>query len=237
LLACLIPLAFADDLPKPRGYVNDYANIIDPQRAQQIDAACASIRQSAGTQIAVVTVPSLNGSAIEDVAMKYLMDWGVGQKNKDNGVVILVARDERRVRIEVGYGMEGILPDGLAGEIIRYDMIPRFKQNDYGGGILAAVYKIGDIAGGKVVTYPQANRNKSNIGNLIYFVFILFFIIISMSGRGRGRGLGALWFLTGFGMGSSIGGGGFSSKGSGGFSGFGGFGGGMGGGGGASGGW
>jgi uncharacterized protein len=236
LIACLIPLAFGDELPRPRGYVNDFANIIDRGRAQQIESACASILQSTGTQIAVVTIENLNGSTIEAEGERYLMGWGVGQKGKDNGVVILVARDDRRVRIEVGYGMEGILPDGLAGEIVRYDMIPRFKQNDYGGGILAAVYKIGKIAGGEVVTYPKSNRRKSNIGNLIYFIFIIVFIIMSMFGRRRGRGLGALWFLTGFGMGSSMGGG-FSSKSSGGFSSFGGFGGGMGGGGGASGGW
>jgi uncharacterized protein len=130
------------------------------------------------------------------------------------------------------------LPDGLAGEIIRYDLIPRFKQGDYGGGILAAVYKIGKIAGGEVVSYPKSRRKKTNIGNFVYLIFLLFFIITSIFGRRRRRGgnLGLLWLLAGFGMGRSSSGG-FSGGSSGGFSSFGGFGGGMGGGGGASGGW
>lgn len=230
--------ASANQLPRPRGYVNDYAGIIDKGRAGQIEAACASIQQSSGVQIAVVTIDSLGNSTIEEEGLRYLEGWGVGQSGKDNGVVILVAHHDRRVRIETGYGLEGDLPDGLAGEIIRYDMVPRFKQGDYGGGILAAVYKMGKIAGGEVVTYPQSKRKKTNVGNFVYLIFLIFFFIASIFGRRRrgGGNLGLLWLLAGFGMGRSSGGG-FSSGSSGGFSSFGGFGGGMGGGGGASGGW
>lgn len=238
LIISICSLALADDLPKPRGYVNDYARIIDASRAQQIESACGSIERSTGVELSIITIDSLGGSTIEDRALSFLTGWGVGKQGKDNGVVILVAYKERRVRIETGYGMEGDLPDGKAGEIIRYDIVPRFKQGDYGGGLLAAVYKIGKIAGGEIVNYPQSRRKKPAAGNGIFLIFMFIFVIISMIGRRRrgGAGLGLLWFLTGVGMGRSSGGG-FSSGGSGGFSSFGGFGGGMGGGGGASGGW
>lgn len=233
-------LAQTGDLPKPRGYVNDFAGMIDSQSAQQISALCAAIDRSVGVQIAVVTIPSLQGASLEEEGLRYLEGWGVGKKGEDKGVVILVARDEKKIRIEVGYGLEGDIPDGKAGSIIRYVITPQFKEGDYGGGLLAAVYKIGQIEGADMSAYPQQKRrNRSNIGGLVYLVFFLILIISSMFGRRRGSRLGLLWFLTGFGMGFGGGRGGWGggSGGSGGFGGFGGFGGGMGGGGGASGGW
>jgi uncharacterized protein len=231
----LVSVCPANDLPRPQGYLNDYAGIVDAQNARQIEASCASIQKSTGVEIAVVTVKSLEGASLEDEALRYLEGWGVGKKGEDNGIVVFVAEKERRVRIETGYGVEGVLPDGKAGEIIRYDIVPRFKQGAYGSGLLAAVYKIGRIVGGETVTYPTANRQKPNIGNLFYVVLFILFIIISIFSRRGGSRLGLLFFLTGMSMGSGRGGWGGSSGGFGG--GFGGFGGGTGGGGGASGGW
>lgn len=236
ILYLAIPISFADDLPRPRGYVNDYAGILDGGRARQIEAACASIEQSTGVEMSVVIIESLDGSTVEEMGLRFLEEWGVGKKGQDNGVVILVAMKDRQIRIENGYGIEEVLPDGKAGEVIRYDIAPRFKQGDYGGGLLAAVYKIGKIVGGEIVNYPTTKRRKKNIGGLIYLVFFIIAIISSLFGRRRGRGLGLLWFMTGFGMGRGGGWGGSSGS-SGGFGSFGGFGGGMGGGGGASGGW
>jgi len=239
ILIILLGLTFsvsADNLPRPRGYLNDFAGVVDGTSAQQIESICTSIERSTGVEISVITIESLDGSTIEQEGLRYLEGWGVGKKGEDNGVVIIVAIKDRKIRIETGYGMEGILPDSKAGEIIRYDITPRFKQSDYGGGLLAAVYKIGKIAGGEIVTYSKTPRKKSNIGGFIYFIFLIILIISSFSRRRRGSRLGLLWFLTGFGMGRSGGWGG-SSGGSGGFGSFGGFGGGMGGGGGASGGW
>jgi uncharacterized protein len=236
----LAVFASADNLPRPRGYLNDFAGVVDGASAQQIESACASIERSTGVEISVITIESLDGSTIEQEGLRYLEGWGVGKKGKDNGVVIIVAIKDRKIRIETGYGMEGILPDSKAGEIIRYDITPRFKQGDYGGGLLAAVYKIGKIAGGEIVTYPKTPRQNTSIGTYIYFIFFIILIISSFSRRRRGGSLGLLWFLTGFGMGRSGGWGGSSGWGggsSGGSGGFGGFGGGMGGGGGASGGW
>ncbi len=238
ILISLCTFALADDLPRPVGYVNDFAGIIKSNYKQQIESACASIERSTGVEISVITIKNLDGSTVEDKAMQFLTGWGVGKSGKDNGVVVLVAYEERRMRIETGYGMEGDLPDGLAGEIIRYDIVPRFKQDDYGGGLLAAVYKIGKIAGGDIVAYPKSRRRKPTGSNGIFIVFMIIFFVLSMFGRRRGGGgaLGLLWLITGMSIGRSSRGG-FSGGSSGGFGGFGGFGGGMGGGGGASGGW
>lgn len=240
LLLCAAALAQTSDLPAPRGYLNDFADMVDDRSAQQITALCAAIDRSVGVQIAIITIPSLQGESLEEEGLRYLEGWRVGKSGEDNGLVILVARDERKIRIETGYGLEGEIPDGKAGEIIRYVITPQFKEGDYGGGLLAAVYKIGQIVGADISSYPQQKRSKSNIGGLVYLVFFIILIISSMFGRRRGSRMGLLWFLTGFGMGYGGGRGGWgggSSGGSGGFGGFGGFGGGMGGGGGASGGW
>ena len=243
LVLCLFSQAFSGDLPRAVGYVNDFAGIIDSRSASQLDGICTSIEKSTGVEIAIVTIDSLGMQSVEEAASAYYNGWGIGKKGQDNGVVILVAAQDHKVRIEPGYGLEGQLPDGLAGEIIRYDILPRFKQGDYGGGLLAAVYKVGKIVGGETVTYPKESRRKSNIGNLIYLIFIGIVVISSIFGgrrggkRGSTGGLGALWFLTGMGMGRSMGGGFSSGRSSGGFGGFGGFGGGMSGGGGASGSW
>lgn len=230
----LTAIAWPQDLPRYRGYVNDFAGIIDSRSAAQIEAIISSIERSTGVEMAVVTEESLEGRPIEEEALRYLEGWGIGKKGEDNGLVILVAQQERRVRIEVGYGLEGVLPDGLAGEIIRYEIIPRFKQGDYGDGLLAATYKIGKIVGGETVAYPKTERRRSNIGGLIYLIIIVLIIASGFSGRRRGSRLGLLFFLTGFGSGFGFG---RSSGWGGSSSGFGGFGGGMGGGGGATGGW
>lgn len=230
---CLASLVHAQDLPRPLGYLSDYAGIIDRNIGARIESVCSSIQRSTGVEIAIVTVTSLEGAPIEQEALRYLEGWGVGKKGEDNGLVILVAQKERRVRIETGYGIEGVMPDGLAGEIIRYEIIPRFKQGDFGGGILAAVYRIGKIVGGETVAYPKARRRKSNLGGLVYLIFFIVLLISGLTGRRRGSRLGMLFLLTG--LGAGLGGGRGGSGG--GFGGFGGFGGGMGGGGGASGGW
>ena len=227
-------LLFAQDIPRPQGYVNDLAGIIDRNSAAEISGLIQSIESSSGAEIAVVTIPSLDGRAIEDLSVEYYQKWGIGKKGQDNGILILVALQDRKSWITVGYGLEGVLPDGLVGEIYRNEMVPRFKQGDYGGGIQAAIYKMGKIIGGEQVSYPKAKRKKTNIGSYVYLIFLAI-MLLSFIGRRRSSGLGALWFLTGFGTGRMSGGSWGSS--SGGFGGFGGFGGGSTGGGGAGGSW
>ncbi len=232
----LILLLFlcAAKFPKPVGYVNDFANIISYQYENKISSLITDLEQKTTAEIAVVTIQSLAGETVESYAVDLFEKWGIGKKGKDNGVLLLIALGERKVRIEVGYGLEGILPDGLCGEIIRQKIIPNFKKGNYDEGIWQAVATISNIIAkdaGILVSqleklppseYKLSKRVKRSrlLSNLLFLFF--FFIFFSLR-----------IFLFPFFLG-----GGYWSSGGGGFGGgFGGFGGGMSGGGGASGGW
>ena len=107
----------AQQFPQPKGYVNDFANVIPPSQEQQINRICLELKQKTGAQIADVTIQTLGDNYIEDYAVRLFEKWGIGEKGKDNGVLVLNAIRERKIRIEVGYGIEGIIPDGKAGRI------------------------------------------------------------------------------------------------------------------------
>jgi len=245
------------DLPVLTQPVNDLANVIDGASAASMDQIIRSLQASTGDAVIVATVKSFAPFAtIEEYAVKLYERAGIGAKGKDNGVLILVAVDERRARIEVGYGLEGVLTDGTCGEIIRTAMLPAFRRGAYGEGLLAATTEVATrIAKERNVTLtnlpepPQRERQISvgagSIVKLIFFILIVLFVI----SRGGGGG-GLLGFLLGQAIANSgrrsrggwsgwnggFGGGGFGGGGLGG-GGFGGFGGGRSGGGGASGGW
>jgi uncharacterized protein len=144
LLAASVALA-AQTLPKPTGRIADLANVIDPATEADLDRRLDVLEQKTTAEIAVVTVPSLDGAPVEDYAVRLFKEWGIGQAKSDNGVLVLVAPNEREMRIEVGYGLESVLPDGLAGEIIRDQFIPRFRDNDYNGGIRDGVARVIEI--------------------------------------------------------------------------------------------
>jgi uncharacterized protein len=242
--------------PNPPVAVNDFANLLEPFQKQALEQKLEAYNDSTSSAIVVITVASLDGYDIEQVALKYLRDWGIGTKEKNNGVVILVSANDHKARIETGYGMEGVLPDILAKQIIDDRMIPFFKNGDYYRGLDNAVDAIIQAAAGEYKADPNAGKkNKVTAGKIIPLVIIFLVIIFLFSGGGGGGGsymsrkgsrsfLGnALpWFLLGNMMGGGgrrgggFGGGGFGGGGFGG-GGFGGFGGGSGGGGGASGGW
>ena len=128
--------------PKPEGYVSDFAQVIDPASRSQLEAYAASVEQATGAQMAFVTIPSLEGEPIEDVANTIFHSWGVGQKGKDTGIMLLLAIRDHRSRLEVGYGLEPILPDGFDGDILR-QMRPALRQNDFGDAMIAAAATIG----------------------------------------------------------------------------------------------
>jgi uncharacterized protein len=239
--------------PNPPVAVNDFANLLEPFQKQELEQKLDAYNDSTSSAIVIITVPSLDGYDIEQVALKYLRDWGIGTKEKNNGVVILVSANDHKARIETGYGMEGVLPDILAKQIIDERMIPFFKSGDYYGGLNNSVDAIIQAAAGEYKADPNAGKkNNFTIGKIIPLIVIFLVIIFLFSGGGGGGGsymsrrgsrsfLGnALpWFLLGNmlgGGGGRDGGGGFGGGGFGG-GGFGGFGGGSGGGGGASGGW
>lgn len=135
----------AQSLPKPAGRIADLANVIDAATEADLDRRLDELEQKTTSEIALVTVPSLDGVPVEDYAVRLFKEWGIGQAKSDNGVLVLVAPNEREMRIEVGYGLEGVLPDGLAGEVIREQFIPRFRDNDYNGGIRDGVVRVIEI--------------------------------------------------------------------------------------------
>ena len=154
LWAALPPVSLQAAQPgalEPNGPVNDFANVIDPATRAALLEQIRRVEHDTSAEIAVATVTSLDGTSIEDYANRLFHEWGIGQKGVDNGVLVLVVPSERRVRIEVGYGLEPILPDGLAGEIIRRQMTPRFRDGDYSGGIRDAVARLDRIIRAKHV--------------------------------------------------------------------------------------
>jgi uncharacterized protein len=150
LLALTLAAAFsaaagAVDFPKPTGPINDYAELIDASTKGSLTALIEAVEKETTAEIAVATVTTLDGLSVEEYAKQLFNAWGIGQKGRDNGVLLLVAPIERTLRIEVGYGLEAILPDGLAGSIMREDVLPRFQTNDYQGGIVRGVERIAAI--------------------------------------------------------------------------------------------
>jgi uncharacterized protein len=154
LLATSVLLA-QSSLPKPSGYVNDLAGILDAGTRSTLEQRLKDVEAKTSSEIAVATVPSLDGMSIEEYATHLFKEWGVGQATTDNGVLVLVAPNDREMRIEVGYGLEGVLPDGLAGQIRDEQFLPRFRDNDYVGGIAAGVNRIADIVEKNQVLTPE----------------------------------------------------------------------------------
>jgi uncharacterized protein len=231
---------------RPQGFVSDFAHVIEPMARQNIESYCYAVQQSTGVQIAVVTVPTLDGDPIEDVANNLYRQWGVGNKQTNEGLLLLFAIQDRKDRAEVGYGLEPILNDAAAGDVLR-SIHPDLSAGQYGAGIQNALRTIGDrIAQAKRVTIqnsmPRRRTRAPQQESLPWWVIllgVLFFLFLSS----RGGGGGFTGFLTGMflgnlmgrgGRGGGWGGGGFGGGDSGGF---GGFGGGDSGGGGASGSW
>ncbi|MFA4872604.1 MAG: YgcG family protein [Patescibacteria group bacterium] len=179
LIALPLNFVHAVTYPTPAGFVTDTAQLLSADERTALETTLSTFKQQTGNEIAVVTIPSLEGESIEDYTVKLFERWGIGQKEKDNGILILVAKEDRAVRIEVGYGLEGALNDAKAGRIIRDIMAPAFQEGKYAGGLQGAIEAItGEIKGEptQVDTTPSAG-NKIN-GQFIY-VLIIFSIYLS----------------------------------------------------------
>ncbi len=224
--------------PRPRGYVGDFAGVIPSNHKQNIEKLAMELERKTSVEIAVVTVNDLNGMDLEGYAADLFEEWGIGKKGKDNGLLLLLAMKERKAKIEVGYGLEGIIPDGLAGDIIRQKMLPAFREGRFGLGLFnAAAVSAGLIAkdsgvelsflNGIPEEYYRMSGKKTAKNTVLGKLLYLLFLFLVFGGR-------MIFFpmLLGGGFWSG-GGGGFGGGGGG----FGGFGGGMSGGGGASGSW
>lgn len=215
------------DVPPLKSRVMDFAGILTPSQIYRLEEKLYLFEKQTSNQIAILAIPSLEGESIEEYSIRVVEKWKLGVKGKDNGVLLLIAMKERKIRIEVGYGLEGALPDILAFNIIRTQIAPRFKRGKYYEGILAGVESIMDAIKGEYVAEAPPERARGgakSIGSLLTFIFLM--LLFLLPGRGR---MG--WFWAGVGMGSF-----FRGGRGGGFGGFGGGGGGFGGGG-ASGGW
>ncbi|HVJ06358.1 MAG TPA: TPM domain-containing protein [Candidatus Saccharimonadales bacterium] len=245
LLLLLAAFAYAEPVSQlhATGYVNDFAHVLQPNTVARMEGICQQVDQKAHAQIAVVTINSLDGVDVESYAVNLYKSWGIGDKSSNRGVLILYAIRDHRARIEVGYGLEPILPDGKVGGFQR-EAIPLMRSGDYSAALLLVTNRVSGViaqdAGVQIANLPTpAARYRSDnpdgqqfsLGGIILFLIILavvlftplrgllFWLLLSQLGGGRGSGGG--W-----------GGGGFGGGGGGG--GFGGFGGGSSGGGGAS---
>ncbi len=227
---------FATDIPKPVGYVNDFAHVLKQDTKTKLNRLLVELKQKTGVEFAVVTIKSTNGEDIFDYSMKLFEEWGIGEKGKDNGILFLIDVGDKKLRINTGYGMEGILPDGLLGRIRDRYVIPYFKKGNYDAGITNGVMAIVSIVAKHYnvklngAVKPVRVRKKINIIDIILIIAALFFIGPYFFPFIFGMFLGS--YRSGW---ESPLGGGFGGGGLGG--GFGGFGGGSSGGGGVGGSW
>ena len=231
-----VPSAFAAiDVPVLRKPVSDLANLVDISQEKILDQKLKQLQKEGGSQLAILTIPSLDEESIEGFSIRVTDKWQLGDQEKDNGILLLIAKKERLIRIEVGQGLEGVLTDAYASRIIRNVISPAFKTGDFTGGIISGIASILSYTDPNFElssrSRPSRSRRRGNDHPLV-LILIIFFVIVSQifgrfrSGRSFRRSRG-YWGHQG----------GFSGGGGGGFGG--GFGGGGGGfsGGGSSGGW
>lgn len=221
--------------PKPTTAVNDYANVLSENQKRSLENMLIAYKDSTSNEVVIIIESDLEGDEPFTRSIDIAEDWGIGDKTNDNGVLIYVALKDRKLFIQVGRGLEGAIPDALAGRIIDYEITPSFKSKNYYQGLYLGVVAIAKAAAGEYKASGKKKTVRKIPKPLLIIGFIILIILFSAGKRGGGtfgrRGIGG-GYIGGFGGGSSFGGGGFSGGG-----GFGGFGGGSFGGGGAGGSW
>ncbi|MBN2657871.1 MAG: TPM domain-containing protein [Spirochaetales bacterium] len=229
-LMALLPVS-GQTIPELKGYVNDYAGVISSSEERDITSMLSSLEKSTSAQIAVLTVKNLQGYDLESFSIKTADQWKLGRKDRDNGILILLAMEEKKVRIEVGYGLEGTMTDAKSGYIIRNIIIPDFQKGNFGKGISKGVEAVSSVIGGtldisdKDIAESQSRTRSSSSGGFINVVIFLIIFFLSALTRGRRRRGGLFQALFwgsvlsggrrsgGFGGGFSGGGGGFGGGG------------------------
>jgi uncharacterized protein len=180
---------------RPAADVNDYAGVLEPNQREVLEQRCKLLRERCGAQLAVVIVRSLQGGQIDDFAEKLFKQWGVGERGKDNGLLLLVALDDRKARIEVGYGLEPILPDALAGRVLDQQLFPAFKQQRYFDGLQSAVGRIAEIIEKNEPAVAEQVTPENTLGQrLAIAMFLAMFVgfggfVLGMSARTKNGGL------------------------------------------------
>jgi uncharacterized protein len=194
LVLLIMPLrAHALAVPPLQSRINDYAAMLSPSSERHLDQVLQDLEKSDSTQIVVLTIPSLEGDSLEAFSIRVAEQWRIGQKKLDNGAILLIAKAERKLRIEVGYGLEGRLTDLMAGRIIANVIVPRFKDGQIDRGVLDGVQAMvgvvkGEFSAGEV---PSGNRDQGRRSGDGMFGLILAFFILNVLGRVR-RSLGAV---------------------------------------------
>ncbi len=238
LLLCIgalfAPSAMADpQFPKLTGRVVDAANVIPDDVEARLTQKLEALDTQSHRQFVVATVPSLQGYEISDYGYQLGRAWGIGSKDKNDGVLLLVAPNERKIRIEAGYGLEGVLPDGMGFLIINNDIVPRFKAGDMPGGIEAGADAIikqltlppeqAQQIAAQAVQQSKRGQSGMSIGSILFFLFVLFFFILpifraitGIGGRRRGGFGSPIIFMPGGFGGGGFGGGGWGGGGGGG---------------------
>jgi uncharacterized protein len=224
---------FAADVipPKPDRYFNDYAHVVDAGTANQLNSQLEDLEKSSSDQVVVAIYPKMQSdSSIDDYTIRVARAWGVGQKGTNNGAVLFVFTQDRKMFIQVGYGLEGVLPDALCKQITEYEIKPRFKEGDYAGGLRAGVNAIiaatrHEYKGTGTTDFQKRQIAHNNWArSMSWIVIIIVFILISLANRTQRGSRG--WVIGGGGWGGFSGGGGWGGSsgggGSGGFSGGGG---------------
>jgi uncharacterized protein len=231
---------FTQSLPKPSGFVNDFAGIMKTDDVQAVENLAAAIKEKTGAELALVTITSFAPYAsIEEFSTALMEAWGAGERGKDNGVLLVLAMNEREVKIEVGYGLEGAIPDSAAGRILDTIVIPAFRKDDFSGGLADGFRAIASYAVKEKglelseLNLPEVSNTHAAKGfpvNIAFYIFIFIgFFVIALIMTRVSRKSGRVYQPRGFDKGSNSGNSKNSSK-----SGFGGFSGGKSGGGGAS---
>jgi uncharacterized protein len=206
-LVCLIaaPCLWAAIPESPQGWVSDFAGILSEDTKTQISSLIDEVKRSTGAEIAVVTISSLEGMTVEEYAVRLFEKWGIGEKGRDNGVLFLIAPNERKTRIEVGYGLEPVITDGRAGDIIRETALPFFREGDYDQGILqgskqiAALITGTDFAPSVPIPRPELPTDvvplPVKVGVMLFFaLFItLGFLALGYALRQKGQGFFLIW--------------------------------------------
>ena len=183
--------AFCLDVPRLIGRVNDYANILSFSTEQQLDAVLAELEGTDSTQIVVLTIPSLEGDSLEDFSIRVAEKWKTGQANKDNGAILLISKNDRKIRIEVGYGLEGSLTDLTSGRIIRDIIAPHFKMGNFDAGVSDGVQAMIQAVRGEFKADAPIRSPHQHSPGLDLFAILAVIILINMMGRIK-RSLGAI---------------------------------------------
>ena len=229
LLAALAAAPPELEVPKNQGWVTDLAGLLPASKERELEALMESYKQGTTHEIALLTVPSLEGSDLQGFALRVGRTWGIGGKDQNNGALLVVSKEDRELRIEVGRGLEGNLTDSISGRIIRDVIVPEFKAGRFAAGLEAGVVAIHEAIGGNYGKIPERrHRQPRSLAPFIVMAIVIAAILRRLGGRGRGgrrRGglaspifWGTLGGLGGGGRGLGGGGGSFG----GGFSGFGG---------------